>query len=1307
MGKRAFYILVLAIAIAAIVLSFFFIPSKKEESLMYYYDKRYGEAYEHFKDLYQSGDHSLSVIMPLVWLSLNYAQDEKAIRILEEYVEKHPNDKQAREYLGTLYLDTNRPYDYLLNLEAIYKFDPDVKILRQREELYSQLGQRQARIKALNELIEKGAATIREYQELSYLYASDEELDKAILIAQKLLHEYPLKEMSDDTVSYLIGLFADYGEINISLSLARNFLYQNNNPNTILKFSSLLASRGNYFEALEILDLVPEKDKNLPVISATRIGLLLQIGEREKAYALLKSDWLNHTLWPKLTPDFITLASDYEPDDAFFRSLIEDEVIEELNSDAAFSIALRAIRTQDVELIHLLQDSLKRGDWNGNKAAQFAIALVTRVATLEEETFFLSLYNIENFRDKEKVSLAEIANLKGYSELAKEIISSIESFEAIDVTSLYTLASLYSNLGLSDEGLKKLEAVRKPSEEIDADDYAWLLLAASSHHTKEVEDFLNKHEGENPQVLKDIFDVAFRNEDLPFLLFMGEELMKESPGFESEKFYAVALLLNHRNEEAFKLFGKLQAMGYPVDKAYFEALYLASKEDKTLYPLLHAEIIKQIRFQKLSDNELREYAFLLEDIGYRKDALPIFLKLSKNKSYSDQDVQMLLYLWGEKLSSKQVKWVLRQLKETNYKEKGKWLKLLLDSKFPKEVLKLTDIEEIETDDDIREAYLESALLLHRSDLIREAVFKLILSENRLEKLIKLAWAAHYANLNELAEMVFEKAFTIDPRNREVIKGLALVSFFLGNNCLAKCYLNDFIDLFGADYLIFYTYGELLWREEYFCQALSFYNLTLEEINRLPEKKASEISVEVIKGISLARVGLRNQAFELFENLLCKYKSQVSIYSDYANLQMDRRDFRAATRILLRYHPSENQEADEDLNSNKFYYLSWVRLYKETNKIHRAISLLNALNQEYPCDPDILAMLADLYFVGGHVREATWLINDALSVRPYSSAFYRARDLILFDWSPFYGLNYEYRLTGNDQIERFTRFIGIYDINPYLRWGTILESDHLSDDDFTDMEGENVSIDVIRNRGEFWFEKHVYTGLDLRARFFLGEAGVMGVGGEYKRLWYIDRLTFGFEWNRPSWEFVESTAQFGSKDDVYVEGYHRFTNQLDGVLRLGVNRYNLKGLYDAASSWIAEGFLSYRVPDIAPFACCLGKDSQVNLVYQLDKEQKIDETKKINDEGETYRPLPLDSREEHTFYAFMYKRFPNCLLMELYGGFTFDRMAVVKHVVPTFGGALEYCKRRGWNYRAEYRYATSSEKTTQTVHSLNFFLRYYY
>lgn len=214
MTRQSYFFTIFLLVFSALVISVIVFPSQKEESLMYFYDRRYEHSYEQFLKLYNAGDRSPSVVTPLIWLDQHFANTNHAAKVLQEYVENNPHDREAKEYLSELLRDMSRTHHYLSVKKQIYGMNPpeDVKSYEQR--LYEHLGDFDEQKQQLNTIVTKGIGSQDHYIELAYIQSSEGKIEEALKTIEQLINSTPLSQIKQENFFFILRAFLDFDREN-------------------------------------------------------------------------------------------------------------------------------------------------------------------------------------------------------------------------------------------------------------------------------------------------------------------------------------------------------------------------------------------------------------------------------------------------------------------------------------------------------------------------------------------------------------------------------------------------------------------------------------------------------------------------------------------------------------------------------------------------------------------------------------------------------------------------------------------------------------------------------------------------------------------------------------------------------------------------------------------------------------------------------------------------------------------------------------------------------------------------------------
>lgn len=1307
MNRKAYIASVFIIATIGFALGILVFPYGKEEALMYLYDKRYDEALDKYSKLYyEKHDHSVSVSIPLTSLYLHYAEEDKAFDVLQKFVKENPGNIEAKEYLGELYQNSNRPYEYITNLSEIYRLNPSGVILRKQERLFTHIGDINGKVDALKNIIDKWNATQKEYLDLAYIYASRKEKDKALDTLEALLKEFSIYSLDPQTLNFVLSFYLEMDFDEKAVALAKNYVKEVQNIDNTLLMINIFKEGKMYEEGLALINELPMNDQQLPAIDLARASLLIGAGDRELAYFYLKKEYDRKKLPKKMQGTVLSLALEYEKDHDNFLDIIGHIDLWRIPAPDLLRLANAIIRKKMTEAAEIALGNLGNDFLARHPMVSVAFQLGMTSSSKEEENALRESLKEGNYNDQQRAILGDIYYNKKYTDLAKETMLSIHSIRDLNQNNLYDMMAIFVDLGLAKEGLILLE--KDPiefSKESNAKETRILLLTATGK-TKEVKSYLDQHKDLEESFLSDLFYAAKKTKHHTFALYMANKLFENNPNETNTVLLASALVNEGDIEKGMALFNTLLHQGYHPDENYLEALVIASKKDEKYRQPLHDTIQTLLKDKTLTDDTKREYGFYLLDNNFKYEAAQVFFPLAQGKLFKSDDVQNLVASWEEKIDEEQAEWAAEQAVESEGKDKGDWLSYISYSGHPGMVIGLVHDEDLE-EESIVDAYLDAAGALEDKKIIADAVTKIYPKERELPRLKKLGGIAFNNGLNALSKKIYAKVLEESPSDKEALKAMGIIAFGDGEMTCARAYFEKFLCHYIGDYQLYYYYGEVLWDQNVRSTARDSFLVALGEARRVTaynsEEDASKVKDALMIMIQIYhRLDRIPYAIDIYNRFLARNPGDMRLRIDYANFMMDVDGYRSAAALLgCRNHCSGNKNPEIE----KDHLLAWARYLKETAKLKASTALIDRLLQQYPNDHRVYAAAADIYFATGQWRQALCKINKAHQLAPTHEGYVRVRQDIGWEHQPSFYSDFEYRKTGLTQKEHFYRVFLTSLIQDFTTIDFRWERDHLLLASYTNLEGITKPFHGFRERGEINIWRDFLDGKRVKGSFYFAET-ILGGAMEWSKFCYNDLYSFTLEWHRPSWEDVQSTIEFGTKDRIIFSQHHRFDRAWVATVTGSYNRYNLHDFPSAALTWELEVLVTYKFPRQQTLVRLFGDDTEITLNYFLDKEQVDRLKKKTDPEGVKFAPLPINNRESHNWYGFLSKKFFEGLAVEAYFGYTWDG-AVKKSMLPIGGCTVVLLRREDFQIRFNYNHSASTQDSQQLVDSWLFSLRYVY
>ncbi len=183
-------IIIISVATSAVVLSIFLLPDQQLLTVIKS-DVFFLEPQAAYEKRLKDGNYSPEVVLPLMRIYLRDKKYDKAIVLLEQYVNQYPDDVRVLEQLGSLYMNSGNQLGYASVLERLNKIRPDMDNLKLLSDIYNihQEYERQAII--LERLIMADPYQTQNYLWLAYIYRELFDYEKAAIVLEMLQNRFP------------------------------------------------------------------------------------------------------------------------------------------------------------------------------------------------------------------------------------------------------------------------------------------------------------------------------------------------------------------------------------------------------------------------------------------------------------------------------------------------------------------------------------------------------------------------------------------------------------------------------------------------------------------------------------------------------------------------------------------------------------------------------------------------------------------------------------------------------------------------------------------------------------------------------------------------------------------------------------------------------------------------------------------------------------------------------------------------------------------------------------------------------------
>ncbi len=191
MRKRiATIAIIIIIAVSAVVISVLLLPDQQLLKVIRS-DVFFLEAAELYEKRLKEGNYSPEVVFPLTRIYLQNERFNEATTLLEQFINRYPDDVRVLERLGSLYLSEGDQLGYASVLERLNSLRLNMDNLKVLSDIYNihQEYERQAII--LERLVAADPNNTQNYLWLAYIYRELFDFEKAAIIFEKLQKNFP------------------------------------------------------------------------------------------------------------------------------------------------------------------------------------------------------------------------------------------------------------------------------------------------------------------------------------------------------------------------------------------------------------------------------------------------------------------------------------------------------------------------------------------------------------------------------------------------------------------------------------------------------------------------------------------------------------------------------------------------------------------------------------------------------------------------------------------------------------------------------------------------------------------------------------------------------------------------------------------------------------------------------------------------------------------------------------------------------------------------------------------------------------
>lgn len=1311
MNRRAFYFTIFGITLFTLFSALFLFPGIKTLTLMHYFNLEFAPSYQTYQKMYHEGDRSLSVINPLVKVNLDYAKYERAIDLLENFLETNPDRVDILKWLAEIYLGADKPNNYLYTLERIYDLEPSATVGRTLIEYYSYYGNTAKWTGWLTRVVTDFQGNPDEYELLAHYYASKGDLDRALQLAKKSVDSCSNLSKCGEGGVLVVSLLLHKGNNDEAFQYAMEFLNKKSGRVFTSDLVSLFVKAQDPQKGIKLLDLLTDEEKLYPVNISATIYAYTATKDDKKIYDYLNGLLVIQKLPPAELNAWAVLALNEEKNPKKFIQALKTNDLTYLTDSTWMLILEKAYKEKISPLMEILSLKIPEDKLVLNPVLRYALEMGAQSPPNPESLSFYLDPSRLSLTDEETAQLAVIYNIFGLKTLEKEVLQDLTSFEAIPYPLINKIAILYIESDLAEEGYMKLNLLRDqlddPPESLNI---SWVMLSTATGRIKPVLDYLNVYSNNFTDTgLKQIYDAGALSKAPEVQLKAAELLNERQPSFENKVLLGNAWIADGQTAKGLELLKSLyqEESGNPkVQMGLLLGLAKTQKEpgfDRKLFD----EVLKRLLSNKdLNQNDIRNLAYILADEGLLDDSSQLFFLLAQSADLNSEDMDMLLYLWGDKLSNDKAEWLASIASMSEGKEKGRILTLLANSGYPELVIPLVSKKDLQ-EEEIFDAYVLALATLHRNDEIATLLGQWLPGQNDIEHLKKLGIVLSGNALYDAAEPIYLKILEINPTDKDGLRELGNLYFNLGAFSVSYYYLSYYICLYEADPVSLFHYAEIYNRDGDRFHSRPFYWAAIHKILDTPAKEGEPERQDIL-ATSYFRLNYPFTGLRILSEALSKpdleKAMEISLRGSLANLLIDFDCLESAAPLLFAKAEPVKKENREALLFLENLKTEWFR---KNNDPVSAFAQSDEVLTRYKDEGFAWSSRAALEDYYNHEWRAFMDYDIAIELQPKNEDFWRGRKDIIDRHRSFIGANIEYRTVGLTQKDHIYRYTAAYNPTLFTRFLLLAEYDRFNISSY--VNAKTGLIDKARgNRYKntlSWIE-NTYSGDTIDGELYY-EPEIFGAGTHYSHPDLFGRTTVGIEFKRPNWDFAETIVQYGSRDRILFERNHHLWTRIEGTFRLEGRRYHLHPGGTVADSIAWYGDISYTLPEYHWLSIVLGKESTIVSSYNIDAEYGTWGKYISLDEDNKFQPLAVGAREIHTvemnFEKKSYRYFDaRCNL-----GFAYDRFGGVNKASPVYGVSVAWDKRPGLTGDLSYSHSPSTSTTNAEEDRLIFNMIYYY
>ena len=905
----AFGALVLAGLLLALVLS----PRKPELALIYFKTDQLEKAEQIYEDLYEQGNRSPSVVIPLGKIYTRMGRVGEAIALLEAFEAQRPDNPEVLELLAKAYQSDQRDYQYEETLQRLARLSPTPERLRDLSNLLNYHGEYQAQIKVLEALLKRQPKAAQNYMDLAQMQATVGKLGAASATLGRMVKALGVSHMDDQHIRFQVRLMLANGAYEDALLWAQDAVQSvdasesKRRQEVLNEYLRLFLQRGLKPQGLALLQGQRAMLGQSPELLSQYVELLIETDQKDLAFKELQALRAQSRLSEGLRGSLVDLA--------LGRKLIE------LAVDVA--ARMNPERMPGWMKLSLLEAALERAQKQGDRALLEQVEARIDAAFLDEHPLLaarLALFHgrqsdaidwldraaqREDLSVEQQVTLAELYLLTGEDRKAQIQLQNLAGREGVNGALIAQLAPMYLSAGEIEKGILFFDDLRRRDEDPELQ-FAWALLACAGGRLDQMQIWLQDEAPPIPDAtLQNLYYAAADRGHHRLALVLARRIFKQTPGREARMLLANALLAADSQGNAMEVLTLLAGdrNDTALEKIRQSALLNAWAAGAPVKQEMLAYWDRELTRPDLPQADRRQMAFQMLELGEKRRAEVQFRRLARTAGPQSRDVSELLFLWGPAVEAADLDWLESRAAKASGKQQQDWYQILRNLGEEDRVIRLIQAQpRAQRSAQTRQRLLDglAARVYANPDKVGALDKELaaqIEETDQLARLEKIARFARTQDRGEYERRAWNKVLEIDPQHKDALRFSGLAAYLAEDMQNAQEYLQRYHSLYEPDWETRYFLAEALVGQGLLQRARYEFEAAYDLLEDIAAQQALNRVQRVAHAQILYQDGRLGRALEEYADLYADYPDDSDLRADYAGLLIEQGEMNRAMQIL--------------------------------------------------------------------------------------------------------------------------------------------------------------------------------------------------------------------------------------------------------------------------------------------------------------------------------------------------------------------------------------------------------------------------